>query len=145
MILFTLRCKAEHEFEAWFRDDATFKRQRGRGQIACPECGSNAIDKAPMAPRLGRSRAEPAPAAAEKSVMPPPPEEIRRKLQELRRAVETNCEHVGPRFADEARRIHRGEATPRGIYGEATQAESESLADEGIEVARIPWVPASDA
>jgi len=146
MILFTLRCKAEHEFEAWFRDDATFKRQRGRGHIHCPECGTNAVDKALMAPRLGKSRGDDvAPAMPEKSVMPPAPEEIRRKLQELRRHVETNCEHVGPRFAEEARRIHRGEGKQRGIYGDATEAESEALADEGIEVARIPWVPSSDA
>ena len=34
---------------------------------------------------------------------------------------------------------------PRGIYGEASEAEAEALADDGIDVARIPWVPSSDA
>jgi hypothetical protein len=135
MILFKLRCAAEHEFEAWFRDGAAYERQAGRGQIACPECGSSAIEKAPMAPRLGRA-ASPA---------PPSPEDVRRMLQHVRKHVETNCDYVGPRFAEEARRIHRGEADARGIYGEASETESRELADEGIEVARIPWVPSSDA
>jgi len=51
----------------------------------------------------------------------------------------------GPRFAEEARRIHRGESEARGIYGEATPDESRALKDEGIEVASIPWVPPNDA
>jgi len=36
MILFKLKCAAEHEFEGWFRDNAAFDRQHGRHQIACP-------------------------------------------------------------------------------------------------------------
>jgi len=138
MILFKLHCEASHEFEAWFRDSSAYERQRGRGQVACPECGSSAVEKAVMAPHLGRAKRSVA-------ARQPGPTEIRQKLQELRRHVEANCEHVGPRFAEEARRIHRGEAEARGIYGDATPAESESLSNEGIEVARIPWVPSSDA
>ncbi|HEX4111317.1 MAG TPA: DUF1178 family protein [Stellaceae bacterium] len=149
MILFSLRCTAGHEIEAWFRDNATYERQHARGQIVCPDCGSTAVTKAPMAPRLAKSRGEPAPPPATPApaqpVPPPTPTEFRRGLQEMRRYIETNCEHVGPRFAEEARKIHRGEAKARGIYGEATESESEALADDGIEVARIPWVPSSDA
>jgi hypothetical protein len=158
MILFKLKCPAEHEFEGWFRDNAAYDRQRARGEIACPECGGTAIEKAPMAPRLARSRGERAeraepPARAEAPQpgpgpgpdTPPSPAELRRALQQLRKQVETHCDYVGPRFAEEARRIHRGEAGQRGIYGEATQAESKKLAEEGIEVASIPWVPTSDA
>ncbi|HUC68422.1 MAG TPA: DUF1178 family protein [Stellaceae bacterium] len=136
MILFTLKCAAGHEFEAWFRDGATYERQAARGLVTCPECGNTGIEKAPMAPRLGRAAAD-APA--------PSPEQLRRMLQQVRRQVEQNCEYVGDRFAAEARRIHQGEAKARGIYGEATEAESRSLADDGIEVAHIPWVPPSDA
>jgi hypothetical protein len=131
-----LKCAAGHEFEAWFRDGATYERQAARGLVTCPECGDTGIEKAPMAPRLGRAAA---------GAPPPSPEQLRRMLQQVRRQVEQNCEYVGDRFAAEARRIHQGEAKARGIYGEATEAESRSLADEGIEVARIPWVPPSDA
>ena len=48
-------------------------------------------------------------------------------------------------FAEEARRIHHGEAQARGIYGESTPEEAESLADEGINIAQIPWVPRTDS
>jgi hypothetical protein len=140
MILFKLRCSAGHEFEAWFRDGATYDRQARRSEIACPDCGDSAIDKAPMAPRLGRSSH-----GASEGKAPPSPAQLRRMLQEVRRHVEANCDYVGDRFAAEARRIHNGEADPRGIYGEASEDESRALADDGIDVARIPWVPPSDA
>ena len=58
MILFTLRCQAGHEVEAWFRDNAAYKRQQSRGEIACPECGSTKVEKAPMAPRVAKSRGD---------------------------------------------------------------------------------------
>lgn len=147
MILFKLRCAAEHEFETWFRDNAAFDRLSRRGAIACPECGDTAVGKALMAPRLGRSRSDPAPApaAGPAPAIPPSPAQLRHMLQHLRRQVEAHCDNVGERFAEEARRIHKGESDPRGIYGEATEAESRALAEEGIEFARIPWVPPSDA
>ena len=71
--------------------------------------------------------------------------ELRSKLRALRREVEANLDYVGPKFADEARKIHNGESEARGIYGEATPDENAALADEGIEVMPIPWVPNDDA
>jgi len=72
------------------------------------------------------------------------PDELRAKLQRLRSEIERNCDDVGADFADEARRIHSGDAKARGIYGETTPAEAQALGEDGIEVARIPWVPRSD-
>ncbi len=137
MILFKLKCSAEHEFEVWFRDGAAYERQAARRLISCPDCGDSAIEKAPMAPRVARSAAQ--------DVTPPSPEQLRRTLQQLRRHVETHCDYVGDRFAEEARRIHSGEAEVRGIYGEASEQDAKALADEDIEVARVPWVPLGDA
>ncbi len=137
MILFALRCAADHEFEGWFRDGATFDRQSAGGKITCPRCGDTSVSKAPMAPRVARSRAEATPS--------PSPVQLRKVLQELRRHIETNCDYVGERFAEEARRIHYGETDPRGIYGEASADDAQDLAEEGIEVKRIPWVPPADA
>lgn len=139
MILFKLKCDASHEFEGWFRDGATFDRQNARGQVACPDCGSSEIDKAPMAPRPLRGSDSGA------SETPPRPEDVRRALQVLRRHVETNCENVGSRFATEARAIHNGTVKARGIYGDATAEESRALADDGIAFQTIPWIPPSDA
>jgi hypothetical protein len=137
MILFKLRCSAGHEFEGWFRDGATYERQASRGQIACSVCGDSGVVKAPMAPRLGGSaaRADDAPS----------PQQLRHMLTALRRHVEAHGDNVGDRFAEEARRIKHGEAPERGIYGEATDDEVRALAEEDIEVARIPWLPRSDA
>ncbi len=79
------------------------------------------------------------------AVQPPRlPAQVRAMLQKLRAEVERNCDYVGPDFAAEARRIHRGESDRRGIYGEATQEQAEGLRDDGIEIAHIPWVPRAD-
>ena len=89
-----------------------------------------------MAPNIAPSR---------KKAPPISPAQMRAALVELRRQVETNCDYVGERFAEEARKIHYGEVDPHGIYGEATSEESKELADEGISVGRIPWIPTTDA
>lgn len=54
MILFTLRCGHGHQFEGWFRDGAGFEVQQKAGDISCPVCGDSSVDKAVMAPHLGR-------------------------------------------------------------------------------------------
>ena len=84
----------------------------------------------------------------------PIPAQLVALLQRMRSEVERNCEYVGPKFAEAARRLHQqqqeGQApegqprASRGIYGEATDAEAEALREDGIEVARIPWVPRAD-
>jgi hypothetical protein len=54
MILFTLRCARGHQFEGWFRDGDGFEAQQKAGEISCPECGVTKVEKAVMAPRLGK-------------------------------------------------------------------------------------------
>lgn len=136
MIRFALRCASGHEFEGWFRDGDAFETQQKAGEIACPECGDGQIEKAVMAPNIGRSHGKGPPIT---------PAQMRAALMELRRQVETHCDYVGERFAEEARKIHYGEADPHGIYGEATAEESRELAEEGISFGRIPWIAPSDA
>jgi hypothetical protein len=72
------------------------------------------------------------------------PAHLRAMLQHMRAEIEKHCDYVGPAFAEEARKMHHGESEKRGIYGETTPSEAETLAEEGIEVSRIPWVPRSD-
>lgn len=48
--------------------------------------------------------------------------------------VVANTDDVGDQFAEEARKIHYGEAEERGIRGKASRAETESLIEEGIAV-----------
>jgi hypothetical protein len=147
MIHYQLRCGEAHEFDGWFKDSAGFEQQAERGLIACPVCAGTQVTRALMAPALrpkGRS------VEVEPEILPPAPapvatggvmpDAVRAALSKLRQEVEKNCEYVGPEFAAEARRIHDGEAPARGIYGESTEEEVEALADDGIEIARIPWV-----
>src|ERR1700729_2250923 len=56
MIRFSLRCASGHEFEAWFRNGDGYEAQQNAGEIACPECGDTHVEKALMAPSIGRSR-----------------------------------------------------------------------------------------
>jgi len=72
------------------------------------------------------------------------PEEMRKMRQfmtGLRKYVQDNAEYVGPRFAEEARKIHYGETEERQIYGESTVKEAVDLVEEGIDVAPLPPDP----
>ena len=166
MILYRLRCSKGHEFESWFKDSKTYERQEKRSLIGCAVCGDSRVARALMAPRLGTKGNEKtavvtseAPAALPAPSPTPQqqqmaalakhmPKEMRETLLKLREAlmkvrteVEKNCEHVGDKFAEEARKIHYGESDKRGIYGETSDEEAEALADEGIEFGRLPWIP----
>lgn len=159
MIHYQLRCEASHEFDGWFQDSEGFERLAKVGLVDCPHCGSTRVERALMAPAIakGRREAEPAPPptaptppaegaqpSGQRMAAGPMPAQLLAMLQRMRAEVERNCDYVGAEFAEEARKMHRGESEARGIYGEATDTEAEELAEEGISVARIPWVPRSD-
>ncbi len=135
MILFDLKCANEHEFEAWFKDSETFERQIEGSEIVCPVCGDSAVEKALMAPRIGKGNREMTTKAVEHA------KRYAAFASEVRRHVEDNCDYVGPEFTEEARKIHYGEAEARGIYGEATVQEAKDLNEEGIEVQPLPVLP----
>jgi len=156
MILFDLKCGKGHVFEAWFRDGTTAEKQIAGRKIACPSCGTAKVQKAPMAPRIGKSGK---PAAAESSTAEPSQPQgvvmtkemaskavqLRKELGELRKKIEANCDYVGGEFAEEARKIHYGETEARGIYGETSEDQARELNDEGIEFSRVPWLPRQDS
>jgi hypothetical protein len=148
MIHYQLRCGEAHEFDGWFKDSATFERQAQRGLVECPVCGATEIHRALMAPAVTtREIAATPPVAAPVPVKQAGgklPAHVLAMLQRMRAEVEKHCDYVGPEFAEEARRIHRGESDRRGIYGESNPDEARALADEGIEISQIPWVPRAD-
>jgi hypothetical protein len=151
MIHYQLRCDAAHEFDGWFANSEGFESQARRGLIVCPVCADTHITRAlmtPGIPRKGEKRpetAEPVPAPVSPAAGGVIPDAVRAALQRLRREVEKNCDYVGNDFAEEARRIHHGEADARGIYGGSSEEEAEALAEEGIDIARIPWVPRTES
>lgn len=81
----------------------------------------------------------------ESSAYPAKMVEAMKMLRQAQTFIEKNFEPVGKNFAEEARKIHYGEADKRNIYGEATKEEAKSLADEGIEVNQMPWLPSRDS
>ena len=149
MIVYRLACKNDHVFDVWFKDGQACDDQVAGRKVLCPECGSRRVAKAMMAPRVKKSETASPPAVAATQLSGSPadmtPVQVLAALREMRRHVEANCEHVGDRFAEEARKIHTGESERRDIYGEATQAAAEALIDDGIEVNHLPWVPLHDA
>jgi hypothetical protein len=138
MKVIDLRCQSGHRFEGWFAGDDDFLDQNGRGLIECPLCADKVIVRLPSAPRLNLSGAQ-APVAA--TTAPVPVDEgveTQARWMQVVRHVIANSEDVGERFADEARRIHYGEAEERAIRGKASAEEREALREEGIEVHPLP-------
>ena len=135
MIVYDLKCSRNHVFEAWFPDSASFEAQAEAGKVTCPTCGSRKVAKALMAPNIAARRelSSSEQQAAAKATLA--------LLHKMRDEVEKNCDYVGENFAEEARRIHYGEAEKRNIYGEATQEETDEMVEEGVEFAQIPWLP----
>jgi hypothetical protein len=145
VITYSLQCDQGHGFDSWFHGSGAYEAQRERGLVACPLCGSTSVEKAIMAPRVARRdkgglapQAEP---AAPVALVSPEEAEIRGKLKELRAALIKNSDYVGPRFAEEARRMHLGESDHRSIHGEATSEDAKALLDEGIEFHPLPVIP----
>ena len=161
MIRYTLVCDKRHEFESWFASSAAYDKQVKRKLVTCPVCNSAKVEKAIMAPRLGagtKSRGVPAeitapPEAATPSggsapeppapvaMMSPQESEFRAKLKELRDHLTKNADNVGPKFPEEARKMHYGEIEHRSIYGVASPDEAKELHEEGIEFHPLPVLP----
>ncbi|MDA7981919.1 MAG: DUF1178 family protein, partial [Alphaproteobacteria bacterium] len=131
MIHYALRCGGGHEFDGWFQGSAGFERERRAGRLACPVCESVEVERAIMAPAVSRG-AGAASGEGERRQVSLGRGDLE-VLRRMRRMVEENCEHVGGRFAEEARRMHDGESDARGIYGESTPEELRALDEEGIE------------
>lgn len=155
MLVLDLACDADHRFEAWLASHAAFHDQLARGLLSCPICGSVQLRKLLSAPRLNLSKQDQpekstanalnethSPAAPNAgAVMKPDPQ---RMLARLAEAL-AQAEDVGNAFADEARKIHHGDAPDRPIRGESAVDEVLALLEEGVPVLPLPGlVPGKD-
>ena len=164
MKVLNLQCQHGHAFEGWFASHEDYTAQQERGLLTCPVCNDVQIVKLPSAPRLnlGASAPDAAQSAADSlagqgsetihpmavSASHPhqaltgiPPRDLQAVWMKMVRHVITHTEDVGGRFAEEARKIHHGEAPHRGIRGQASRAETEALLDEGIDILPLPIPP----
>jgi hypothetical protein len=153
MKVLDLQCAQGHGFEGWFGSEEDFQSQHARALVQCPLCGDANISKKLSAPRLNLSRAS-ALDASENSDRSAQPERADRSEQsdkalavagpqdadmakiwmEIGRHLMANTTDVGTRFAEEARKIHYGEAPERGIRGQTSAREARELMEEGIGV-----------
>ena len=67
--------------------------------------------------------------------------EMMSELRQMQRKIRSECRDVGNDFAEEARKIHYGEAAPEGIYGHASAEERAELDDECIDIVEMPLLP----
>ena len=151
MKVLDLHCPQGHLFEGWFASEDDFQSQLQRQLVLCPVCGDSGITKRLSAPRLNLGARPPQPAAsaapqaarpaAADASSPAMPPEAREQLQAMQaawlqwsRKVAEKTEDVGPRFADEARRMHYGETDERAIRGQASPEQAMELLEEGIAV-----------
>jgi hypothetical protein len=63
------------------------------------------------------------------------------QLRQLQRKIKSECRDVGTDFATEVRKMHYGDSESENIYGHSSAEERESLADEGIDIVTLPWLP----
>lgn len=169
MIKFSLCCKNDHDFEAWFASNDEFDRLQAGKLVDCPTCGSTDVNKALMAPAVSKRRVGNVidskagghevtapkgaalsnsgdPSGSDRAMMNVPvsrelQQAFQKQLRELRKTVMENADNVGEKFPEEARKIHYGEAESRGIYGKASGEEAKELLDEGIGILPLPDLP----
>ncbi len=159
MKVLDLHCSLDHRFEGWFASEDDFQRQLARALVECPVCGDTDVRKALSAPRLNLGASEPARdaaapaghaqlhaqshAAASSTELATAGTRDAMQAAWLRtmREVMARTEDVGERFAEEARRMHYGEAEERNIRGRATREQTAELLDEGIAVLPLPVPP----
>jgi len=163
MIKYQLICDLTHEFEGWFQTGAAFDAQNEAGLITCPVCDSVKVRRALMTPNLASPKrrrddvrrlpmaeagqtasahvAASKPASAQATPSQAALGEAIAQLRQLQRKVKSECRDVGTDFATEVRKMHYGDSEPENIYGHSSAEERESLADEGIDIVTLPWLP----
>ena len=148
MIVFDLSCSEGHRFEGWFGSSDDYADQKAGSLLVCPQCGSEEIGKAPMAPSVpakSNTRSH-APVETTQVVKGEMPAEVKKALEKLAKAQAKALESstwVGDKFADEARSMHYGEKDEKPIHGRASAKEARDLMEEGVTVAPllIPIAP----
>ena len=137
VIHYALRCEHAHDFDAWFKSAAAFEEQHARKLVTCPQCNSDHVEKALMAPAVSRTDVQ--------KVASLPNMDEREKLiaaiRQFRDKVLAEADYVGNKFAEEARKIHYGDVEPHGIYGEATREEVKGMIEDGVDFMPLPTLP----
>jgi hypothetical protein len=131
MIAYDLECENGHVFEGWFDDAGDYSRQKKKNLLVCPVCDSAAVSRRPSAFSVRSATNLPKDVAQQQQMVA----EMGRKISEY---VADNFDDVGTDFSKEALKMHYGVAEPRNIRGVSTQAEEDTLKEEGVHFFKIP-------
>lgn len=146
MIVYDLVCAEGHRYEAWFASAAAYAKLVESGALTCEVCGSTEVAKALSAPAVN-TKSRPGPATPQAVLTGADAEKaakLRTLMAEVKAHVDSTFTDVGPRFAEQARKMHYGEVDEQPIRGEATGEDVQALWDEGIEALPLP-LPREDA
>ena len=136
MIQYALKCAKGHRFDSWFQSADAYDKLAARGLVECAVCGGGGVEKAVMTPRVNAAT------SSEKDrPLSAPANPAEQALAEMRKQIEANSDYVGNEFAKEARAMHEGEVPERAIHGEARLDEAKKLAEDGVPVMPLPFLP----
>ena len=143
MIAFDLVCSNGHKFECWFRESASFDKQKAAGIINCPVCNDSDVEKAFSPFSIKRKEEKESKQNKEKNKKGKiHPLEALRLVQEY---IDKNFEDVGSNFAKEALKMHLGETEKRNIRGVASPDQETLLKEEGVTFVKIPIIKRLDS
>jgi hypothetical protein len=143
MIAFDLVCSNGHKFECWFRESASFDKQKAAGIINCPVCNDGDVEKAFSPFSIKRKEEKEIKQNKEKSKERKiHPLEALRLVQEY---IDKHFEDVGSSFAKEALKMHYGETEKRNIRGVASPDQETLLKEEGVTFVKIPIIKRLDS
>ncbi len=128
MILYDFICHKDHVFEGWFKNYQIMNEQLKKGLITCPVCESNKVSIKPSSFGIATKKEEP-----QKSNK----QNIYHFYKAVKDYIDKNFEDVGPKFAEEALKMHWGDIEKKNIRGTATEAEEKELIDEGVEFFKL--------
>jgi hypothetical protein len=135
MIKYNLKCSNHHEFESWLSNSEEFDKLKKKKLLECIYCNSKNIEKSIMAPMISSFKNEPKIDIFDRDL-----KNEKNELHQLRKYIEKNFEYVGKDFSKKVREVFYDKKSKQAIYGTTTPEEREELAEEGIDLASIPWV-----
>jgi hypothetical protein len=144
MIKYTLKCDQDHSFDSWFQSADAFDKLVIGGHVSCAVCGSSAVSKSLMTPKVRPARTAVQP-AEHSMALSAPQSEAEAALSEMRKHVEAHSDYVGTDFTKTARDMHLGDEPERSIYGTANAEQAKALIEDGVPVVPLPFVPKAKA
>ena len=140
MVVYDLICKKKHKFEGWFPSAEGYEKQAEGKQISCPTCGTTQIVKLLHACAIHTKKEvkKDSPRSKKAPEVRLSETEAKEVLLRLNHYVRENFEDVGPRFAEEARKMVSGQEDKKSIYGTVTPEERKGLDEDEVPYAVLP-------